>query len=168
MKDVYALPGVIADAHILVDTDGPATIGSGIPRSEKKILAYLGSLGKSPNDGKPIFLTHSEIDHVGSLAALQSATAARTYATRIEADAIPMEKPSRAIRPTGFSMQRIIFGLLHPFMEATSIKIDEIVEKAWHRRCRAVCARLRLPDMRQVTSRCSHILRGSYFAATQW
>ncbi len=127
MENVYVVPGVTANAYILVDSDGLTIIDSGMPRSEKKILAYVSSLGKSPKDVKCIILTHSDIDHVGSLAALQKATSARLYASKIEADAIATGKPSRTIRPAGLSMRRIIFGLLRPLMKASSVKVDEIV-----------------------------------------
>jgi glyoxylase-like metal-dependent hydrolase (beta-lactamase superfamily II) len=127
MDNVYMVPGVVSNTYILRDSDGLTIIDAGLPRSEQKILAYVSNLGMSPSDVKRIILTHSDLDHVGGLAALQKATGARTYASKIEADAIAAGTASRTIRPTGFSVRRVIFRLLRPFMKPTPYKVDEIV-----------------------------------------
>ena len=127
IDNVFVVPGVVANIYILVDDDGLTIIDAGLPRSEKKILAYVTSLGKSASDVKRIILTHSDLDHVGALAALQKVTGARTYASQVEADAIAAGKPSRQINPTGFSLRRILFSLIGPFFKATPVKVDEIL-----------------------------------------
>ena len=127
IDNVFTVPGVVANPYILVDTDGLTVIDTGLPRSEKKILAYVASLGKSARDVKRIILTHSDLDHVGGLAALQKATGARTYAGKIEADSIAAGKPSREINPSGFSLRRILFTLMRPFFKATPFQVDEIL-----------------------------------------
>ena len=127
IDNVFTVPGVVANPYILVDTDGLTVIDTGLPRSEKKILAYVASLGKSARDVKRIILTHSDLDHVGGLAALQRATGARTYAGKIEADSIAAGKPSREINPSGFSLRRILFTLMRPFFKATPFQVDEIL-----------------------------------------
>ena len=126
-ENVFIVPGVMANPYIIVDADGLTIVDAGVPRSEHKILAYIASLGKSARDVKRIILTHSDLDHVGSLAALQKATGARTYASRIEADAIAAGKASREIKPSGFSMRRILFSLMRPFMKATPFQVDKIL-----------------------------------------
>ena len=127
IDNVFVVPGVVANIYILVDDDGLTIIDAGLPRSEKKILAYVASLGKSASDVKRIILTHSDLDHVGALAALQKATGARTYASQIEADAIAAGKPSRQINPSGFSLRRILFALIGPFFKAKPVQVDEIL-----------------------------------------
>ena len=107
VDNVFVVPGVVANPYILVDADGLTVIDTGLPRSEKKILAYVAGLGRSAGDVKRIILTHSDLDHVGGLAALQKATGARTYAGKIEADSIAAGKASREIKPSGFSLRRI-------------------------------------------------------------
>jgi glyoxylase-like metal-dependent hydrolase (beta-lactamase superfamily II) len=125
--NVFVVPGVLANPYILVDADGLTIIDTGMPRNEKKILAYVVSLGKSATDVKRIILTHSDIDHIGSLAALQKATGACTYASQIEAKAIATGKPSREIRSSGFSLRRILFTLMSPFFKATPFQVSEIL-----------------------------------------
>jgi glyoxylase-like metal-dependent hydrolase (beta-lactamase superfamily II) len=127
LENVFVVPGVIANTYILVDEDGLTIIDAGLPRSEKKILKYIASLGKSAEDVKRIILTHSDLDHVGGLAALQKATGARTYASQSEADAIAIGKPSRQITSTGFSLRRIFFALVDPFFKASPFRVDEIL-----------------------------------------
>lgn len=125
IDNVFVVPGVMANPYILVDADGLTVIDTGLPRSEAKILAYVASLGNSARDVKRIILTHSDFDHVGSLAALHKATGARTYASRIEAEAIAAGKSSREIKPSGFSARRLLFRLMRLFMKAASFRVDE-------------------------------------------
>ena len=127
IDNVYVVSGVVANPYIIVDADWLTVIDAGLPRNEKKILAYVASLGKSARDVKRIILTHSDLDHVGGLAALQKATGARTYASRIEADAIAAGKPSRQTKPSGFSVMRLVFTLMRPFFKATPFQVDEIL-----------------------------------------
>ena len=115
IENVYVVPGVTANLYIIVDDDGLTLVDAGLPRSEKKVLDYIAGLGKSARDVKRIILTHSDLDHVGSLAALQKATGARTYASQIEADAIAAGKPSREIKRSGFSFRGILFAMVRPF-----------------------------------------------------
>jgi glyoxylase-like metal-dependent hydrolase (beta-lactamase superfamily II) len=126
-ESVFVVPAVVANAYLILDADGVTLIDAGMPHTDKKILDYIASLGKSPRDLKRILLTHSDIDHIGSLAALRLASGARTYASRIEADAIAKGKASRQIKRKGFSMRRLIFSLLGPFMRPKPVRIDEIL-----------------------------------------
>jgi len=123
---VFVVPKVVANPYIIVDPDGLTIIDTGIPRSDNKILAYIASLGKSARDVKRILLTHSDLDHVGGLAALQKATGARSYASQVEADAIALGRPSRQISSSP-SLRSFLFGLLRPFFKATPVKVDEIL-----------------------------------------
>lgn len=128
IKDnIYTIPGVVCNIYVIVEADGLTLIDTGLPRTQKKTLAYLAGLGKSARDIKRILITHADIDHVGGLAALQKASGARTYAGRIEAEAIAAGRPSRVIRSTGFSLRRLMFALLRPFMKVAPFQVDEIV-----------------------------------------
>jgi glyoxylase-like metal-dependent hydrolase (beta-lactamase superfamily II) len=126
-ENLFIVPGVIANTYILVDLDGLTIIDAGLPRSEKKIIRYLESLGKAAADVKRIIITHADLDHFGGLAALQKATGASIYASQIEADAMAKGSSSREIRASGFSLRRILFSLLSPFIRATRVQVDEII-----------------------------------------
>ncbi len=58
-------------AFLIEGKNGLILIDTGLPKSEKKIIAYINSIGKSVSDIKYILLTHSHIDHFGSAYALQ-------------------------------------------------------------------------------------------------
>ena len=126
IDNVFLVPGVMANPYILVDDDGLTLIDTGVPHSTKKILAFVAGLGKSARDVKRILLTHSDLDHVGSLAALQKATGARTCASKVEAEFIAAGKPSRQVNSSGFS-RRLVFALMRPFFKATPFQVDEIL-----------------------------------------
>lgn len=127
IDQVFVVPGVIANTYILADADGLTVIDAGLPRSEKKILAYVASLGRSARDVKRIIITHADLDHFGGLAALQKATGAHTYSSQIEAEAMAKGESSRQISPSGFSLRRIVFSILSPFIKATPFQVDEIL-----------------------------------------
>ena len=125
-ENIYVVPDVVANPYIVVDSDGLTIIDVGIPGKDKKILTYIASLGKSAQDVKRIILTHSDLDHVGSLSALQKATGARTYASKIEADAIALGKPSRQITGGGV-VRKVLFAIVGPFFKAIPFQVDEIL-----------------------------------------
>jgi|RhiMetdeSRZDD1v2_1073273.scaffolds.fasta_scaffold37488_2 glyoxylase-like metal-dependent hydrolase (beta-lactamase superfamily II) len=129
IDNVFVVPGVVANPYIIVDPDGLTVIDAGLPRSQKKILAYVAGLGKQAQAVKRIIITHADLDHFGGLAALQAATGARTYASKIEAAAIAIGKSSREIKPTGFSFRRVLFAVMRPLMKATPFQVDEIISE---------------------------------------
>ena len=127
IDNVYVVPKVVANPYIIVDADGLTLIDTGLPRSEKTILAYVASLGKSAGDVKRILLTHSDFDHVGSLAALRKLTGARTYASQIEADAIAAGKPSRIPKIPRWSIIRRLRFLLMG-LQVAPFQVDEVLK----------------------------------------
>ncbi len=126
--NIYVVPEVRCNTYLIEDPDGLTLIDTGLPGSDKKILAYIANLGKQPADLKRIILTHSDMDHVGGLSPLHKASGARTYASQIEADAIAAGKASRPIKRRGFSWRRLMMIILAPFMKPRRFKVDEILQ----------------------------------------
>jgi len=58
----------------IIDDDKLTLIDTGMPNNSDKILAYIKQMGKKPEDVKTIIITHSHIDHIGSLEAMKKAT----------------------------------------------------------------------------------------------
>ncbi len=126
--NIHVVPDVNCNPYLIVEPDGITLIDTGLPGVDKKILAYIANLGKSPQDLKRIILTHSDMDHVGGLSPLHKASGARTYASQIEADAIAAGKPSRRIKRTGFSWRRLMMAVLGPFVRPKPFRVDEILK----------------------------------------
>ncbi|HEY5983365.1 MAG TPA: MBL fold metallo-hydrolase, partial [Anaerolineales bacterium] len=86
---------------------------------------FIAGLGRSPRDVKRILITHSDWDHIGGLRALHRATAARTYASRIEAEAMAAGRPSRPTKtPSNASLAR---RLMKALFKPRPFSVDEIV-----------------------------------------
>ena len=129
IPNVYLVKGSVSNCYLILDGDGLTLIDAGLSRDRQKIAKYIGDLGRTPNDLRRIIITHADGDHVGSLAALQAASGARTYASAVEAKAIAEGKSSRPLKPQGG--QKVVFALLRPLMarmlQAPSATVDEIV-----------------------------------------
>jgi glyoxylase-like metal-dependent hydrolase (beta-lactamase superfamily II) len=126
LPNVHLIPDIIANPYLIVEPDGLTLIDTGIPGSENKILKYISDLGRSPRDLKRIILTHSDLDHVGSLPALKQASGARPYASDIEARAIAQGRASRQIKPAN-PLRRILFSIVRFWFKAIPIQVDEIL-----------------------------------------
>ena len=119
------VPGVTANAYLLVDPDGLTLIDAGLPRRGTKILRYIASLGFTPEDLKSILITHSDSDHVGGLAALQAMTPARTFASAIEAEAIQAGRFSRPLKLHGW--RKWLLTVSMRFFKVAPGRVDEIL-----------------------------------------
>jgi glyoxylase-like metal-dependent hydrolase (beta-lactamase superfamily II) len=125
LDDVFLIPQVTANAYLIVDADGLTLIDAGLPRSQYGILRYVASLGRSAGNIKRILITHSDWDHIGGLAALHRATGARTFASRIEADAMAL---GRSSRPTKLpSSAPLIRRLMRSIMKPRPFRVDEVL-----------------------------------------
>lgn len=128
VDNVYLVPGVTANSYILVDLDGLTLIDTGLPYSEKRILEYIVSLGRSARDVRRILITHADLDHYGCLAALQEASGACVYASRLEAASMVKGQSSRPVdRSIDTALKRFLFALMSRWMKATPVQVDEIL-----------------------------------------
>lgn len=128
IDNVYIVPGVIANSYILVEPDpGELTIiDTGLPYSERRILRYMASKGWSARDLRRILITHADLDHYGCLVALQKASGARTYAGRLEAEAIARGRSSRPIdRSLDNALQRLLIAFFSRILKATPFQVTE-------------------------------------------
>ncbi len=92
---VYQVDDVVGAPTLIVDADYLSLVDTGIPGSEGKIFALIESLGRKRADLKNILITHSDLDHIGSLPALLAATGAQVYAQREEAQVIEGARKTR-------------------------------------------------------------------------
>ena len=79
--DVYLLRGKASNFYLCVDEDGLTLIDAGMPKEQQLVFDLLDQIGRDPSQIVRILITHADIDHVGSLAAIQLATGAQVYAS---------------------------------------------------------------------------------------
>lgn len=89
--------------YVIVD-DGITIVDTGMGGSEKTIMNTVKALGYGPSGIKRIIITHSHLDHTGSLRALRDASKAEVMAGDADVDVIegtaPMKVPKMR-RPLG-------------------------------------------------------------------
>lgn len=79
-SNIHWLETSSSNVYLLIDPPNIGLIDTGTPKQQEKIFDLLRSLGHQPSDLTHILVTHADMDHVGSLAALQAASGAAVYA----------------------------------------------------------------------------------------
>ena len=123
--NIHIISGRVVNCFLIVEPEGLTLIDTGIASYEKKITGYIASLGRSIHDLKHILLTHSDGDHVGSLAALKAASGAKVYTSAIEAQAIEAGIPSREPRFNAFG--KFLARTTSGFFKFDPCKVDHIL-----------------------------------------
>lgn len=79
-NDVYWIDTGSVNVYLCRDDDGLTLIDTGMPRKADFIVHVIERFGFAPADVRRILLTHADVDHAGSLAALLARTGAAAYA----------------------------------------------------------------------------------------
>lgn len=79
---VYLLDSTKGSYVYLVTGAETTLIDTGFPWGGKRIIKELDAFGIRPQDIKHILLTHHDIDHIGSVAMLQTLTGAEVWASK--------------------------------------------------------------------------------------
>ena len=87
--NVYWINGGSSNFYLAVDDAGLLLVDAGMPRREKLVWEQIETLGYQPTDLTRILVTHADMDHVGSLAAIQRETGAKVYAGKETAVLLP-------------------------------------------------------------------------------
>jgi glyoxylase-like metal-dependent hydrolase (beta-lactamase superfamily II) len=109
---------LVADEVVLIDTN--------VPKMWPSISRALSAAGKKPEDVDHIAITHSHLDHVGSVAAAAAATDAPVYAHPQEAQLIRAGKMA-SVRPIGVG--KILLPAFYTFTpkQFESTTVDNLV-----------------------------------------
>jgi glyoxylase-like metal-dependent hydrolase (beta-lactamase superfamily II) len=90
----------VFNASLILDAaHGPTLVDTGLPGQIELIGAVLAEAGLQIGDLRRIIITHQDIDHVGSLHDIVSATGARVLAYSAEVPTIDGSLPPRFARP---------------------------------------------------------------------
>ena len=101
----HQIDGINGNVYLVEDEENLTLIDTGLPRSDKKIIKYIESIGRKPSDVTTIIITHFHIDHVGSLKKIKEATGAKVAAHEIEAEIISGKKA--APKPKNLMMKAL-------------------------------------------------------------
>lgn len=112
--DLHRIDDVMGANAYLVTGPIPMIVDTGMPRQADRILAYLAGVGVQPGSLRVILLTHHDLDHVGSAAALQRSTGAEVWAPAGDIPYIHGELPRHGMKRYLPKMIRPFFGPLEP------------------------------------------------------
>jgi glyoxylase-like metal-dependent hydrolase (beta-lactamase superfamily II) len=90
VPNVYWLKGKASNLYLCVDEDGVTLVDCDLPKQQDEVWQALADIGRKPTDVRRILLTHADMDHAGSAAAIQKKTGATVYAS--EATAVLLQK----------------------------------------------------------------------------
>jgi len=113
-----------ANSYLYIsDNNEISIIDTGMPGSAFKILNQISEMGISPERIKYIILTHSDIDHMGSVADLKNATGALVAIHEKEVSYLLGEKQRKLEGLIG-RMIGLISGMLFKFIKTQNIAPD--------------------------------------------
>jgi glyoxylase-like metal-dependent hydrolase (beta-lactamase superfamily II) len=96
---IHLIPRVRgANAYLVKRDDGITVVDTGLPGNAGKIIDYVQSIGCQASDIKTIVLTHSDMDHSGSVARLKEETKARVAIHEADAPRLSGEKEPKAVK----------------------------------------------------------------------
>jgi len=98
--DIHLVDNTFANVYLIVRKEKIIAIDAGLPEEYEKVLEYIDSLRRFPEEVETIIITHAHYDHVGSLKALKDATGANIAAHEEEIPYLTGEKTfGRMITP---------------------------------------------------------------------
>jgi glyoxylase-like metal-dependent hydrolase (beta-lactamase superfamily II) len=119
---IYQVEGVNCNVYLVEDGDKLVLIDTGLPRSDKKILKEIESLGRKPSNVSTIVITHFHIDHVGSLEKMKDATGAKVAVH--EADAAYVARTKNPPKP-----KNVMIRALSSVMKAAAVEPDVVLKE---------------------------------------
>jgi hydroxyacylglutathione hydrolase len=98
-EGIHLIPRVRgANAYLVKRDDSITVVDTGLPGNAGKIIDYVQSIGRHPSDIKTIVLTHSDMDHAGSVARLKEETNAKVAIHEADAPRLSGEKGPKAVK----------------------------------------------------------------------
>ncbi len=78
--NLHWLDGGPSNLYLIVEGAGLTLVDAGMPKRQQLVLDALQQINRDPSELTRILVTHADIDHVGSLAAIQKLTGAKVFA----------------------------------------------------------------------------------------
>ena len=108
-----------SNVYLIVEPPNIILVDTGMPKQHKAIFELLQSLNYQPTDLTHILITHADMDHVGSLAALHKASGAQICASQASAEHIAQGKSPK-------HMPAVMQWFLDTFIKYGAVAIDQI------------------------------------------
>jgi glyoxylase-like metal-dependent hydrolase (beta-lactamase superfamily II) len=118
---IYQVGGINGNVYLVEDGEKLILIDTGLPRSHKKIIKYIESIGRKPTDVSIIVLTHFHIDHVGSAKKMKELTDAKVAVHEFDADIVAGKKAPP--KP-----KNLMFKALNSIVKAEPVKVDLVLK----------------------------------------
>jgi glyoxylase-like metal-dependent hydrolase (beta-lactamase superfamily II) len=119
LTELHLIEGQRSNIYLWQGQNGLIMIDAGSPGDEKMILDYLEENGFQASDLAAIFITHADIDHAGTAAAIQAHSGAMVYASAETADLL-----ARGKSPD--HMPRVVQFILDHFMGYAPVEPEAI------------------------------------------
>ena len=115
--------------YVLVEDSRVVVIDAAMPGRAQAIWRHLDSLGFSPKDVDEIWLTHGDIDHMGSVAALKESSGARVVAHSADVQLVEGQA-QRELGPLPLTetFQRLFNWAVHRVFRYQPTVVDQVVE----------------------------------------
>jgi glyoxylase-like metal-dependent hydrolase (beta-lactamase superfamily II) len=115
--------------YVLVEAERLVVIDAAMPGREAAVWRYLDSLGYTPKELDEIWLTHADVDHMGSAAALKAGSAAKVVAHRADAPLVD-GSADRDLGQVPFSgaYQRLFNWAIRSLFRYQPTPVDHLVE----------------------------------------
>ena len=112
-EGVYKVDGVrVANVYLVAIDDGLLLVDTGMPGNAKRIVAFMESIGRQAADLRYVVLTHCDLDHIGSVAALKEMTGARVAIHELDGPVLSGEQRPPKGGPLGAVLSRL-FRIRH-------------------------------------------------------
>jgi hydroxyacylglutathione hydrolase len=124
-EGIHLIPRVRgANAYLVKRDDGITVVDTGLPGNAGKIIDYVQSIGSHPSDIKTIVLTHSDMDHTGSVARLKEETNAKVAIHEADAPRLSGEKEPKAVK----GMLGLLLRAMAAIIRFNRIKADVLLK----------------------------------------
>lgn len=115
--------------YLLLEQDGPVVIDAATPGRAKNVWRHLALLGYQPEQVNGIWLTHGDIDHMGSIAALKARSGAQVVVHRADAPLVDGTADRQLGRqPLSGVYQRLFNMAVRRLFRYRPAEVDRIVE----------------------------------------
>lgn len=119
IPNLHLIQGGRSNIYLWLGEGGPLLIDSGMPNDGAIIETYLQEIGVALDSIKAIFITHTDVDHAGSVSRLQAKSGARVYASAEAAKLLTKGKSPK-------HMPRLVQLFIDVFMKYKPVPVEVI------------------------------------------